>query len=96
MKICIFFIALLSSGCSTIHFKNGTDVAVNSETEKWHHNVALALFEVSEPVNLQQECADRDWSTVTTELTFLNGLASGAVNLVAPIWYPKTVSVSCQ
>lgn len=96
MKFSIIIFLLLLSGCTTIHFKNGPDTPVTNKTEQWHHNAVLALVEVSDPVDLTEECVDKEWSTVTTELTFFNGLASGVVNLIAPIWFPKTVTVTCQ
>jgi hypothetical protein len=63
--------------------------------QEWHHNFALSLYEASEPVNLNSECRDMTWTSVKTERTFINGLAQ-VVNVFAPIWYPKTVEVSCK
>ncbi|PHS15343.1 MAG: hypothetical protein COA86_14095 [Kangiella sp.] len=84
------------SGCSTIHFDRGEQVTAKKVTQEWHHNFALALYEGSPAVDLNSECRDMKWSSVKTETTFVNGIAGGAVNLVAPIWYPKTVEVSCK
>lgn len=96
MKKYVVFAMICLSGCTTINFENGTASNEAFETEKWHHNVALGLVEVSDPVNLEEECSNKDWERVQTELSFINGLASGVVNVFAPIWYPKTVSVSCK
>lgn len=96
MKIMTATFVLLLSGCTTIHFDNGNEPGGTENAGKWHHNFALALYEASPPVNLEQECAGEQWTSVKTELTFVNGLASGVVNYLAPIWYPKTVQVSCN
>lgn len=96
MKIMTAIFILVLSGCTTIHFDNGDEPVGTGSAGKWHHNFALALYEASAPVNLEQECAGKQWSSVKTEVTFINGLASGVVNSLAPIWYPKTVQVSCN
>ena len=97
MKNIIFGAFLVfATGCTTIHFDNGNVSSPSTVTEKWHHNAVLALIEVSEPVNLKNECSSGDWSSVKTQLSFLNGLASSFVNQLGPIWYPKTVEVSCK
>ena len=84
------------SGCSTIHFDKGDQVKSNQTTQLWHHNFALSLYEGSPVVDLQKECANTPWASVKTDLTFINGLASGTANMLGPIWYPKTVEVSCK
>lgn len=96
MKIITIIAVMFLSGCTTIHFDNGDGSEGQPSTEKWHHNFALSLYEGSKPVNLERECAGQQWSSVKTELSFINGLASGAVNLLGPIWYPKTVQVKCK
>ncbi|KPM81253.1 Bor family protein [Pseudoalteromonas sp. ACER1] len=85
------------SGCTNIYFDNGSAAQANKApaTEQWHHNFAAALYEGSEPVDLSEECPDSEWQTVHTYKSFTNGLAEAAVNQVGPIWYPKTVEISC-
>ena len=95
-KILAIFVILLS-GYTTIHFDRNENLDLNAtKSETWHHNVVFALVEVSDPVDLEKECGDKEWSSVKTELTFINGLVSGIVNSIAPLWYPKTVEVSCN
>lgn len=97
MKLISLFISiLLLTGCTTIHFDNGEEVQGIAAADKWHHNFFFDLYEASAPVNLETECADREWSSVKTELTFLNVLARSAVNWLAPIWYPKVVETTCK
>lgn len=85
------------SACTTIHFDNGeVDTSKQPKVEKWHHIVALDLVEVSDPVDPEAICEGEQWSSVQTEKTFLNGLASSAVNVFIPLWYPKTVEVTCR
>ncbi len=92
LATCIVFM----SGCSTLHFDKGEETNSTRVVEKWHHNAVLALIEVSDPVNLRDECGEKNWVSVKTELSFVNGLSSAIVNYLVPIWYPKTVEVSCQ
>ncbi len=97
MKKIIAISMVLLSGCTTIHFdRNVTQEPNPTIINQWHHNALLALVEVSDPVNLEQECGEQEWSSVKTELSFINGLLSGIVNQIAPIWYPKTVEISCN
>jgi hypothetical protein len=85
------------SGCSTIHFDQvNTPDANMAYVEKWHHNVGLALYEASDPVNLEKVCSSKGWQSVKTETTFINYIAEMAVNTVGPIWYPQTVSIACK
>jgi hypothetical protein len=86
----------LFSGCSTIHFDKGEQVNTKHTSQLWHHNFALSLYEGSSVIDLQKECGQTPWASVKTELTFINGLAGGAVNMLGPIWYPKTVEISCK
>jgi len=94
MKKMAFVIAFsLLNGCTTIHFDNGNRSAVNAESERWHHNVAFALHEASAPVDLDKVCQGKNWRSVKTEVSFLDGLIT---SITSPIWYPKTVAVSCD
>jgi hypothetical protein len=96
MKKVFLAISILLSGCTTIHFDNGS-IDTNAQVqEKWHHNYLFALIEGSAPINLENECEDKEWSSVKTELSFINVLASFPVNLLGPIWFPKTVDISCE
>ena len=98
MKKLLMTVAILLSvsGCTTIHFDKTDTVNLNAtKTEDWHHNALLALVEVSDPVNLEEKCGDQEWTSVKTELTFANGFFSGLINFIVPVWYPKTVEVSC-
>lgn len=84
------------TGCTTIHFDKDTPTnATATETQNWHHNVVLGLIEISDPVDLEEECKDKEWTSVQTELSFVDGFVSAVVNSFAPIWYPKTVTTSC-
>lgn len=88
----------LLSGCSTINFEKEKIIGSKASDEviysSWHHNVAFSLFEASSPVDLTNECGDKSWSSVKTELSFINGFASSVV--MGPLWYPKTVEVTCN
>ena len=95
--------AALLTGCSVMHFQNGTVEAEGRPVEKWHHNVAYSLMEVSKPVDLKELCADKKWSMITTKETFVTGLAGSADNaltgILVPggidIWDPQMVEYTC-
>lgn len=95
LVIIVFLVGLLS-GCTTIHFDKGENSQPTVTTQQWHHNFALALYEGSSPVNLSQACGTGSWVSVKTELTFSNVLAGAVADFYLPIWYPKTVEVSCK
>jgi len=92
----IVLLVVLICGCTTIHFDNGSDMGKNITKEKWHHNTALNLYELSDPINLKEECGSDKWVSVQTELSLENGVASNFVNSILPVWYPKTVKISCS
>ncbi len=93
----VLFFVILMSACTTIHFDKRDEAPTGQAVEKWHHNVALALVEVSDPVDLKGQCQDKEWASVKTEFSFINGLAQFAVSAILPgVWYPKTVTISCK
>jgi len=89
---------LILSGCTRIHFDNGEQVSNEHQVQKkqWHHNAAFSLYEGSEPINLNKICNGDNWSSVETQVSFVNGLAGSAINQLGPIWYPKTVITECK
>lgn len=106
MKIALIGLSvsgLLLSGCSVMHFKNGETPARGQVHEAWHHNAAYSLLEVSKPVDLKTLCAGKGWSRVTTQETFVTGLAGGVDNaltgIVVPggidIWDPQFIQWTC-
>ena len=97
MKNILIVGLILLSGCTSIHFDNGPQTAVAQANEnKWHHNFLFSLYEGSDAVDLAAECQQKEWVSVKTELTAANIFSSVIVNFLGPIWYPKTVEVTCQ
>jgi len=109
LKIALFGLLVVSSGCSTIHFTQDVDESTY-QTEQvlpshWHDSTLDGMVEVSPPVNLYKECQGKPWKKVTSELTFLNGfttaVVSWAVTSVAPVlefvnlYTPWTVETTC-
>ena len=90
-------LAIACGGCSTIHFDSGRASASHIKHSEWHHTVAFTLLEASDPVDLYDRCAGKEWSTVTTERTFLNGLAGCVDSLIlgVDVWEPLTVEYVC-
>lgn len=92
-------LAVTLSGCSTIYFDKGKNVAPTIVSERWHHNVAYGLYELSDPVDPKRACGGNSWVSIKTEVSFLNGLAAAPINNIIPfvtLWYPKTVEIGCK
>ena len=97
MRYLILIFSIILSGCTTIHFdKEGEPSNYAVANEKWHHNVAYSLFEISSPVNLEQRCGEKEWVSVKTETSFINGIASLAGYIIPGGWDPKTTTVACE
>ena len=89
------FVAATAGGCSTIYFHNSSNAM--PDHEEWHHDGLLGLVEFSPPVDLNERCEGRDWETVKTEKTFLNGLVSTVAGSAAGRLYdPWEVAYACQ
>lgn len=90
--------ALLLTGCTSITFENGPIEHQTDVSRQWHHNAAAGLVEVSTPVNLEQVCNRKKWSSVTTKTTPLNAIAASVTNTASGVqlWTPKTVIIRCQ
>lgn len=98
MKKLILALTVALSGCSTIHFVNGPQVKDTVIREQTHHLTLNGMVEISPPVDLNYNCANQEWDTVTTERTFINGFVSffsqgiGGLSLYSP-W---TVRYHCR
>lgn len=95
MKKLVLALPFMLFGCTTIHFDHGPVKPTTKQVEKWHHIVALDLYEASEPIDLANECGDKEWVTIKTEKSFANTFATVAINQLGPFWYPKTATISC-
>ena len=109
MKSRIFLAALAgfcfaSTGCSVMHFRNGDVKAEGPVMEKWHHNAAYSLMELSPVVDMGGLCKDKEWSMVTTKETFLTAIAGGADDAVTAgllngaavdLWDPQMIEWQC-
>ena len=96
-SLLLFFICLFLVECHVITFKNTNANTSNVKTHsKWHHLVILDLIEVSDPVNLKRECAAGNWTSVQTQKSFWNIISGAVINFIAPIWYPQTVTITCE
>ena len=91
-------LSVLCAGCSTIQFQNGPSTQPREISNEWHHIAAFSLMEVSDPVDLTDRCNGKAWDTVTTERTFINGLAGMIDSLIigVDLWEPWTVEYSCR
>jgi hypothetical protein len=80
------------AGCHKIFFHNGADSTTFTQNEDYHHEVAIELVELSEPVDLNKMCQGQPWRTVKTERTFVNALIG---IITQPIYGQWTVSQAC-
>lgn len=96
-KIIFAALVLLNSGCTQMYFDRAEPVLPNTANahSQWHSNMFFSLVEVSDPVDLQQQCGAGEWQSVKTETSFANGLI-GVIPYMGWIWTPKTVTVQCQ
>lgn len=98
MKKYIVLLSLFATGCSTLHFTNGPQVEQTVVREQLHHITLNDLVEISPPMDINYNCANQQWDTITVERTFINGLVaaltwpSGAGTLYSP-W---TIRYSCR
>lgn len=92
------------AGCSVMHFKNGDVKSEGPVLEKWHHNVAFSLMELSPVLDLSTLCPDKKWSMITTKETFLTGLAGTADEALTGallhgaginLWDPQMIEWKC-
>ncbi|GAA5189256.1 Bor/Iss family lipoprotein [Ferrimonas gelatinilytica] len=90
--------ASLLAGCHTIHFDRDQPAMDNKalSQSQWHHNMGLALVEVSEPVSVNRFCGAENWDSVKTETTFVNGLPGALIPYLGLIWTPKTTTIQCR
>jgi hypothetical protein len=97
---------LILSGCSVMHFQNGSVEPSGKTIESWHHNVAFSLLEVSKPLDMKTLCAENGgkWSMITTKETFVTGLAGSIDDIVTgallkrtslDLWDPQMVEYAC-
>ncbi len=82
------------SACSTIVFEKEGASLSGSVVKKWHHNWVFDLYEGSAPANISRLCEGKGWEQVQIEESFWNALLVGFIS--APIWYPDTVTVTCE
>ena len=93
LSICMLAATALS-GCYKISFNNGPVSTQQAFREgEWHHNGVFGLVEFSEPVDMKNRCDGKNWSTVKTHMTFIQGLVSG---VTYSLYNPWDVAYSCK
>lgn len=94
----------LFSGCSIMHFKNGSAESGGAVQETWHHSGIYSLIEISPLIEPKKLCPDKGWSVITTKDTFLTVLVGSADNIVIgavvpmvpiDIWDPQALEWYC-
>lgn len=67
-----------TTGCFKIRYITNSPSEATPALERWHHNAIAGLWEISNPVNVTEACP-QGFAEVRNETTFLNWLASTAV-----------------
>jgi hypothetical protein len=89
-------LACVTTGCHKIYYHNGGPMVANKNAalvNEWHHIGAIGLVEFSEPVDLKRYCAEKGWSALETENSFLSGLVSG---VTYGLYTPREANVVCK
>jgi hypothetical protein len=73
-----------TTGCYKIRYITNTSAEATPAMERWHHNAIAGLWEISSPVNVTEVCPN-GFAEVKNETTFLNWLASNAVQAAVSI-----------
>ena len=63
--------------------------------EQWHHLAINGLIEISPPMDINYNCANQQWDTVTMERTFLNGVAS-VTSQYFTLYSPWAIIYECR
>lgn len=95
MKTLLLMLCLTLTACSTMTFVNGPKMEETVVREHWHHLIISGLFEVSNPVDLDYNCANQQWDSVTVEKTFINSVAS-VTWLYVSLYSPWAVLYECR
>jgi hypothetical protein len=91
----LFSVVLVFSGCYRLTFDNGPLPQNEAEHphREWHHIGIIRLVEFSDPVDLYERCKGKEWTSVETELTFIQGvIAFLPYNYV---YHPREVEWAC-
>lgn len=85
--------AFVLAGCSPIYFHNSgvPNTATIEEEGEFHHVAALSFIEISDPVNLAEECPG-GWTSVKTHRTAVDGIISFVIGTFYAPWH---VAVAC-
>ena len=86
------------ASCSTMNFVNGPEMDDTVEREQWHHIGLNGMIEYSRPMDINYNCANQQWDTVTVEFSFLNGLTSASITPWIPVsvYSPWTIIYECR
>jgi len=71
---------------------------------RWYHQAIFSIAEVSNPLQLNVECAGLEWNQITTEVTFWgaiigltdNALLFNASSAALDLWKPWSLEYSCR
>lgn len=95
----IVLISTFLSACSTIHFVNGPVLADETivEREQWHNLGLNGLIEFSRPLDLNYNCHQQQWDSITIEKNLFNNLASiPLAKLPISVYSPWSIRYSCR
>ncbi len=83
----------LGSACTTIQFSESDRYQKRSNLDVWHSSLVFGLIEGEEPIDLDANCRNRKFKTLTTEHTLGASLLWSATFYQ---WRPIDVSILCE
>jgi len=95
MKLLILSACLFFSACSTMTFVNGPKLDETVVREQWHHLMFMGLIELSEPMDVEYNCGNQQWDSITIERTFLNGIANSLIWYIN-VYSPWSITYECR
>jgi len=94
-KILALIACAFVTSCSTMNFVNGPKMSDTVIREQWHHLALNGVIEISEPMDINYNCASQQWDSLTIERTFLNHVASSTWPYLA-LYSPWSIVYECR
>jgi hypothetical protein len=88
------------AGCwrTTYHFDAMPGAPSAAYDGRWRLGLVAGIIETSAAVDLDHACGGAPVATIEEETTFLNALASGALNIIVaelPVFHFRSVTATC-
>lgn len=94
-KITTFVLIFSLSACSSMEFVNGPKMEQTVIREQWHHLAIGGLIELSEPMDINYKCDNKQWDSITIERSIFNA-ATGVSYPYLSLYAPWTIIYECR